>query len=65
MRADRSALRMATDLGTSSPKMMVMKVTRTKATAAAATGFIAMPNTSEKASAPNQPRPMLATVTPS
>jgi hypothetical protein len=56
---------MATDLGTSSPKIMVMKVTSTNATAAAKKGFMLTPNTAENASAPNQPKPMLATVTPS
>ncbi len=36
---DCSALRMASDLGTSSPKMMVMKVMMTKARIAARVGF--------------------------
>ncbi len=52
------------DLGTSSPKMMVRNVTKMKATAAAATGFMAMPKISENAAAPSHPRPILAAVTP-
>ena len=36
---DCSALRMASDLGTNSPKMMVMKVMMTKARMAARVGF--------------------------
>ena len=63
---DCSALRMASDLGTSSPKMMVMKVMMTKARIAGQRGVeCRRPNRSEKATAPSQPSPRLAAVTPS
>ncbi len=56
---------MATDLGTSSPKMMVMKVTTTKPTMAAQVWLIARSKIRVNAEAPSQPSPRLATVTPS